>query len=170
MQFACQHWTVIVCERKTVLRLRLSNHEDATMSLRVALLYNSTLPSHTVWTFFFFKNWLGYIASNCRKRLPQLKRHKSTCPNCFSKLWVKQWNFGQLHKLVGKQWNLSKFGGSRGKRMALSALCLRSTNGLSSSSSSSSSMSSAFLTWHQILMLLCIELAGQLKSHLVKAE
>ena len=44
--------------------------------------------------FFFFKNWLGYIASNCRKRLPLLKRHKSMCPNCFSKLWGKQWNFG----------------------------------------------------------------------------
>ena len=44
--------------------------------------------------FFFFKNWLGYIASNCRKRLPVLKRHKSMCPNCFSKLWGKQWNFG----------------------------------------------------------------------------
>ena len=46
------------------------------------------------WFFFFFKNWLGYIASNCRKRLPVLKRHKSMCPNCFSKLWGKQWNFG----------------------------------------------------------------------------
>ena len=35
-----------------------------------------------------------------------------------------------LHKLVGKQWNLSKFGGT-GRRMALSAQCLPSTNGLS---------------------------------------
>ena len=38
--------------------------------------------------------------------------------------------FWGLHKLLGKQWNLSKFGGGRGKRMALSTLCLRPTNGL----------------------------------------
>ena len=50
-----------------------------------------------------------------------------------------------LHKLVGKQWNLSKFGG-RGKRMALSTQCLRSTNGLPSSSLPSAAASAALHT------------------------
>ena len=60
---------------------------------------------------------------------PSLKGTKARVQIVFPNCGVNNEILG-LHKLVGKQWNLSKFGGT-GRRMALSAQCLPSTNGLS---------------------------------------
>ena len=81
--------------KKIILQNRVSFHINQILCLSKQCFQRPLIGAETkCFVFFFFKNWLGYIASNCRKRLPVLKRHKSMCPNCFSKLWGKQWNFG----------------------------------------------------------------------------
>ena len=65
-----------------------------------------------------------------------------------------------LHKLVGKQWNLSKFGGT-GRRMALSAQCLPSTNGLSVASAALHATVDKVDTRLDILSLLASDLISR---------
>ena len=122
-----------VCEENgTEAVVAINNHEDAMMSLPAAYC---TTSSHSVsrlnQIFYFFSSskidfdillQIVGSASHCLKGTKA--RVQIVFPNC----GVNNEILG-LHKLVGKQWNLSKFGG-RGKRMALSTQCLRSTNGL----------------------------------------
>ena len=68
-----------------------------------------------------------------------------------------------LHKLVGKQWNLSKFGGT-GRRMALSAQCLPSTNGLSVASAALHATVDKVDTRLDILSLLASDLIKSMTS------